>query len=455
MISAIPARRARTECPSYSQVRRVVRLVAMSLVCVLPAAGQPVPFGHWCGTWATAAMRGNSQTTFTNVTLRQIVHVSVGGDRVRIRVSNLFGTEPLRVEDLHLALWSSHSSIVAGSDRRLRFRGRTAVVIPPGEAAISDPIKDDLPSLGDVAISFYLPRTAGDTTFHLSAHQTNYVARGDVSGNADLPDARKITSYYFLTDVEVQGKHLSGSVVTLGASITEGYKATDGANRQWPSVLATRLVDAGMKIGVLNEGISGNRLLVAGAGASAEDRFQRDVLDQAGVRWVIFSDDPINDLGSSRPPPTGEELIAATKHLIAEAHQNHILFFCSTLTPFEGANYWTPKEEIAREDFNRFVRGKNSDCDAVIDQDRATHDPQHPNRFFSAYDSGDHLHPNDAGHRAIADAVNLSIFLEKRRAPGNEDGAKPVSNLHAQSMFRRPHAVFAVPDGMRHCATSS
>ncbi|HVC90746.1 MAG TPA: SGNH/GDSL hydrolase family protein [Acidobacteriaceae bacterium] len=455
MLSATSTRGARTERFSGSKALWAGRLAVMSLFCVLPATGRPAPYGQWCGTWATAAMQGNSQTTFTNETLRQIVHTSVGGARVRIRISNLFGTEPLRVEDLHLALWSCHSSIVAGSDRRLAFGGSTAVVIPPGKAAISDPIQYDLPALTDVAISFYLPRTTGDITFHPSAHQTSYIATSDVSGNADFSDGRKITSNYFLTNVEVQGKHLSGSLVTLGASITEGYKATDGANRQWPSVLARRLVDAGLKIGVLNEGISGNRLLAAGAGASALSRFQRDVLDQPGVRWVIFSDDPINDLGSTKPPPTGGELIAATKHLIAEAHQQHILFFCSTLTPFEGANYWTPKEEIAREQFNAFVRSMNSGCDAVIDQDRATHDPEHPKRFLSAYDSGDHLHPNDAGHRAIADAVNLPIFLDKRGGAGTENGAKPVSNLHTQSMFRRPPAVSAVPGGMRHCAISS
>jgi lysophospholipase L1-like esterase len=355
-------------------------------------------------------MQGNSQTTFTNETLRQIVHTSIGGSRVRIRISNLFGTQPLRVEDVHVALRSSHSSVVAGSDRQLRFGGRRAVTIPPGETAISDPIRFDLSPLADVAISFYLPRTSGDPTLHPLAHQTSYIAAGDVSGDFDLPDARKITSYYFLTNLDVSGKHLLGAVVTLGASITEGYKTTDGANRQWPSVLAGRLVKAGVKIGVLNEGISGNRLLVAGAGASAVSRFERDVLNQPGVRWVIFSDDPINDLGSTSPPPSGGELIAATKHLIAEAHQRHILFFCSTLTPFEGANYWTPQEEISWEQFNAFVRSNKSGCDAVVDEDTATHDPEHPERFLPAYDSGDHLHPNDAGHRAIANAVNLSIF---------------------------------------------
>jgi lysophospholipase L1-like esterase len=421
-----------------------VSLLATLLVCVLPAIGQPERYVQWSGTWATAAMRGNSQTTFTNETLRQIVHTSVGGSRVRIRISNLFGAQPLRVEDVHLALQRSDSSIVTGSDRRLRFGGRTAVVIAPGKAAISDPVKFDLPALADVAISFYLPRTTGDVTFHPSAHQTSYIATGDVSGGVDLTNAHKITSYYFLTNLDVLGRHLLGAVVTLGASITEGYKATDGANRQWPSVLAQRFIGAGMKIGVLNEGISGNRLLAAGAGASAVNRFQRDVLDQPGVRWVIFSDDPINDLGSTKPPPSGRDLIAATKHLIAEAHQRHVLFFCSTLTPFEGANYWTPQEEIAREQFNEFVRSKKSGCDAVVDQDAATHDPDHPERFLPAYDSGDHLHPNDAGHRAIANAVNFSIFLHEYETSGKKDDLETAPISRSKSISRPTSAAFAI-----------
>lgn len=205
-------------------------------------------------------------------------------------------------------------------------------------------------------------------------------------------------------------KEVRGTVVTLGASITAGYKSTPGTDRDWPAVLAARLAEKGMRITVLNKGISGNRLLVNGAGPSALSRFDRDVLSQPEVHWVIFSDDPINDLGSTRPAPTGDQLIDGIRQLIARAHQRHIQFFCSTLTPYEGANYWTPTGEVAREQVNTFLRSEKSGCDAVIDQDGATHDPTHPTRFLPAYDSGDHLHPNDAGHRAIANAVDLSLF---------------------------------------------
>jgi len=197
----------------------------------------------------------------------------------------------------------------------------------------------------------------------------------------------------------------------LGASITDGYASTADTNRRWPNDLAQRLVDAGLNIGVLNQGISGNRLLAAGAGDSAETRFDRDALEQPGVHWVIFSDDPINDLGSTKLPPTGDQLIAAIERLITRAHEKQIKFVCSALTPYQGAGYWTPAGEAAREQINAFIRGKSSGCDGVIDQDAATHDPVHPTQYLPAFDSGDHLHPNNTGLQAIANAVNLELFL--------------------------------------------
>jgi lysophospholipase L1-like esterase len=401
-----------TPCPARGAALRqkTCLLVLIAAGSALSAAGQRREGSAWVGTWASAPMAGETSPALAAQTLRQIVRTCVAGSEVRIRVSNLFGAQPLRIEDVHLAIASTGGAIVAGTDHAVRFAHRTFVVVPAGSSLVSDPVRMKLPALTEVAVSFYLPEIPGPITWHPSAHRTNYRARGDVSGQIELPDAATTGSYYFLTNVDVQGKELKGAVVTLGASITEGYKATDAANDGWPEVLAQRLASQGIRVGVLNEGISGNRLLHAGAGPSAESRFQRDVVQQPAVRWVIFADDPINDLGSTHPPPTLPALIEGTEHLIAAAHRNHIRFYCSTLTPFEGADYWTPAEEVTREGFNDFIWGKASGCDAVIDQDEITHDPAHPTRFLPAYDSGDHLHPNDAGHRAIADGIDLSLL---------------------------------------------
>ncbi len=390
-------------------------VVLAAVVWLLPVASAQnegiarAPTSNWTGTWAIAQMRDNSRKTFTDCTLRQIVRVSVGGESVRLKLSNLFGTQPLRVEDVHLALRRSGSTIVPSSDRQLRFEGSTRLVIPAGASAFSDPVALDVPALTEIAVSMYLPGTTGPATFHGSAHQTSYAEAGDASSAPQMTNAETTKSVYFLAGLEVNGPSLGGSVVTLGASITEGYTAADDTDHRWPDQLALRLVGQGISIGVLNLGISGNRLLVDGSGESAENRFERDVLHQPNVRWVIFSDDPINDLGNN-PSPSGEELIAGLQRLIARAHEKKISFVCSTLTPFEGANYWTPAEEKERQKVNSFIRGEGTGCDGIVDQDAATHNPAHPTQYLPAYDSGDHLHSNDAGHRAIANAIDLKLF---------------------------------------------
>ena len=389
----------------------LVTLAAMMLVAVLSSRAAAQDHGSpWTGTWAASPIRGDARQGSYRQTLRQIVHTSVGGHMARIHISNLFGTQPLTVADVHIAQRSTDSSIIVATDRKVQFGGLFSVTVQPGTEAISDPIDFQVPRLVDVAISIYLPDSTGLATYHPSGFQTNYIADGDVSGLTNISRATTTQSYYFLVNLDVQDQSVLGSVVTLGASITDGYKSSADTNRRWPNDLAQRLLNSDIEIGVLNQGISGNRLLTEGAGDNAETRFDRDALGQPGVGWVIFSDDPINDLGSTKPPPTGERLIAGIKRLIARAHQRQIKFVCSTLTPYQGASYWTPAGEVAREQINAFLRGKTSGCDAVIDQDAATHDPLHPTQFLPAYDSGDHLHPNNAGLQAIADAVNLQMF---------------------------------------------
>jgi lysophospholipase L1-like esterase len=355
-------------------------------------------------------MRGETGQTLQGKTLRQIVHTSISGKSVRIHISNVFGSNPLTIDDAHIARSSADSTIIAGTDRRILFHGQRSFTIPEGSEAVSDPVHFQSGPLANVAVSMYLPSASGPATFHASGFRTNYIADGDVTANTSLTGARKARSYFYLTAVDVNNHEALGAVVTLGASITDGYASTTDANLRWPDDLARRLNSAGMRVGVLNEGISGNRLLVEGAGESAETRFDRDAIAQTGVRWVIFADDPINDLGSTKPQPTADALIDGLKQLIQRAHERHLKFLCSTLSPYEGANYWNPSGEAAREQINSFIRSQASGCDAIVDQDTATHDPAHPSRYLPAYDSGDHLHPNKAGLQAIADSVPLSAL---------------------------------------------
>jgi lysophospholipase L1-like esterase len=384
--------------------------VFLALAVVVPGEGvASAREPNWTGTWAVAVSRDNTGKTFTDQTLRQIVRISVGGKRVRLRISNLFGTQPLRVEDVHLAMRRSGSSIVASSDRQLLFGGSSKLVIPAGATAFSDPLALDLPALSELAVSIYLPGSTGPVNFHGAGHEATYIQAGDASGALQMEHADSTRSVYFLDGVELEAASLRGTIVALGASITEGYSAADDTGHRWPDQLAHRLASHGLPIGVLNLGVSGNKLLVNGSGESAENRFERDVLQQPNVRWVVFSDDPINDLGS-RPSPSGEALIAALKRLIWRAHEAKIRFVCSTLTPFEGARSWTPAEEQERQKVNDFIRGAGSGCDGIVDQDAATHDPVHPSQFLAPYDHGDHLHPNDAGHKAIADSIDLRLF---------------------------------------------
>jgi lysophospholipase L1-like esterase len=418
------------------RIAAALLLVSLPLACSQP---EPNPEGAdqlqqaagitdgWVGTWALAPQ--GDGTTFQDKTLRQIVRTSIGGSSVRIRISNVFGNQALAVDDIHVAERTNGSGIAIATDHVLKFGGQAAVSIPAGQAATSDAVAFDVKALADLAISFHLASTNNATTAHGTGLQDNYVADGDVAGSASLNGAQTKGQYYFLTNVDVQNPTAWGAVVTLGASITDGVASRGNQNRRWPNDLAKRLNDAQIPVGVLNQGISGNRLLADGSGESALKRFDRDVLSQAGVRWVIFSDDPINDLGSGNPP-TGEQLIDGLKRLVAEAHAAKVAFWCSTLTPFEGAGGWKPAGETARGAIHAFIKSADSGCDAIVDQDQATHDPAKPTWYLPAYDAGDHLHPNEAGLQAIADAVDLKGFSAPAGAGGSA-GASAGGNAAA------------------------
>jgi lysophospholipase L1-like esterase len=360
----------------------------------------------WIGTWAVAVQHGTA--TFADRTIRQIVHTSIGGASTRVRLSNAYGTSPLIVRNVHVARSEGGSTIATGTDRPATFGGKAEVTIAPGDSVTSDPVTFEVPALGDVAVSFYLPGTSGAATIHGLASRDNYSASGDQSTAGRLDGAKKASSYYFLAGLDVRNSDAAGAVVAFGASVTDGFGSAFGQNARWPDLLARRLADSGRTVGVLNAGISGNKLTRDGSGESALARFDRDVLSQPGVRWVIISDDALNDLGDP-DPPSAEQLIDAMKQLVKRAHDAGLKVYCSTLTPFEGAGYWTEQGESARQQINAFVRD-DAGCDGVIDQDAATRDPDSPTRYLGDYDSGDHLHPNDAGMRAIAEAVDAGIF---------------------------------------------
>jgi lysophospholipase L1-like esterase len=392
--------------PSRTHVGRAAALVLFALAPTAFAAQGNLP---WVGTWAVAPQKMNP-VNYGGKTLREIVHTSVAGKTVRAHFSNLFGDTPLTIANAHVALRVDGSSVEAQTDTPLSFGGLPTVTLAPGESIVSDPAPFQVPAVSDVAVSFFVPLATNVATGHSFSNQSKYVADGDVAGSAAITAAED-GDYYFLTNLDVQGDQLRGSVVTFGASGTDGYQSTPNANKRWPNDLAVRATTAAPGLGILNQGISGNNLFNDGTGdQSAIKRFDRDALSQAGVRWVVFSDVPLNDFLNGVAEATAPNVIAAYQSLIDHTHSRGVKFMCATLSPFEGYRLYTPEAEARREAVNVFLRSPDSGCDAVVDFETALKDPAQPTHLLPAYDSGDHLHPNDAGYQALSDAVNLDLF---------------------------------------------
>ena len=440
------------------QARRGIAVLALVALAALPAtAGAQSEGGRWIGTWSTgplaldppaspeageaaAALPFGAPVRLADQTLRQVVRTSIGGSEVRVTISNVFGTEPLAIGAAHVALRDEGARI--GDGAPLTFGGKASVTIEGGSTVMSDPVALDAPALGDLAVDLYLPgdtwSTTSPATIHSTGLTTNYVSSsGNHAGAQELPVESTLQQWFFLTRVDVRSATAPGAIVTLGDSITDGTGSTPDTNSRWPDFLARRLAEAygDRAPAVLNVGIAGNRVLSdnpgfeflrqaglpvpesdgppnpnAMFGPKALSRLDRDVLLQPGVTHVIVLES-INDIGMAfgGDEPTAGDLIAAHRTLIQRAHAQGLTIYAGTLTPFEGALYWTPDGEAKRRAVNAWMR-TSGEYDAVFDFDAAVRDPDAPNKLRADYHPGDWLHPNDAGYEAMAAAIDLSLF---------------------------------------------
>ncbi|GAA1772141.1 SGNH/GDSL hydrolase family protein [Streptomonospora arabica] len=433
----------RQDTPARLRARRIGAVAAGALLLIgagaaaVGAEPRHHPGGHrgWVGTWAAVptATPESATPVLEDETVRQVVHTSVGGDRLRLRLTNEFGETPLRIGEVRVALraGSSGTDTDPGTDRAVTFGGRTSVSVPAGAPLLSDPVKLRLPPRSDLVVSIHLPERTPVTTLHGFSFQENEVAAGNVTAKPSITPTGTMTQWHFLSGVSVRARGHTDAVVALGDSITDGSETTVGANNRWPDLLAERL---GGRTGMLNSGIAGNRLLhdpnppegseaegyAAFFGQSALRRFDRDVLAHPGVGHVIVLLG-VNDLGhpgTAAPMSetvTAEEIIGAHRQIVARSHAAGLKVYGGTILPFKGdtLGFHSEENEAKRQAVNEWIR-TSGEYDAVIDFAKAMRDPDDPLRLNPAYDSGDHLHPNDAGMAAMADAVPSGLLRPGR-----------------------------------------
>jgi lysophospholipase L1-like esterase len=401
--------------------------------CVAAGRANAATPGSWLGSWASSQQIPEPQNALPaqalrDATLRQVVHLTAGGKELRVRLSNVFGTGPLTIVAAHVARVVSKETgrIDAASDTALTFGGTTSVTIPGGADYYSDPVAFDAPALSDLAISLYVEAPPEQQTSHPGARETTFLVHGNHIADAALPGATTVDHWFLISGVDVREKSPGAAIVTLGDSITDGHATADNSNTRWPDDLARRLqrTPATRKLSVLNAGIGGNRLLLDGAGPNALARFDRDVLAQAGVRYLIIVEG-VNDLGTAtRLAPISaaqhtllvHQIIGAYEQIIQRAHAHGITVIGGTIGPYMGSDYYHPDaaNESDRQAINAWIR-QPGHFDAVVDFDRAVRDPKRPDRMLPAYDCGDHLHPSPAGYRAMAAAIPLQLFTRRAR----------------------------------------
>jgi lysophospholipase L1-like esterase len=390
---------------------------------------------RWVTTWSTSNVASDRPVAFSNQTIREVVHTTIGGSAVRIRLSNTFGTRSMRLDAVFIGMQKmgprkDGAALVPGSNHEVTFGGSRSITIPEGAEVLSDPVPFAVGSEQNLAISLFTAGETGPATVHGSAFQTNYVsgagnfaAEESASAFAVATGSKTTESWYFLSAVEVLAPaSVKGAVVALGDSITDGASARPDKNERWTDVLGRRLLDNHIEIAVLNAGIGGNRVLTSSPcwGQNALARLGRDVLAQAGIKAVILFEGT-NDIGQpdapaadtnpcrSRTQVTADEIVAGYKQIIARTHARGLKIFGATILPYQGLGAWTAAGEAKRVAVNQWIRSSGA-FDGVIDFESALRDPATPARMAPRYDSGDHLHPGPAGHEAMGNAVDLALF---------------------------------------------
>jgi lysophospholipase L1-like esterase len=387
--------------------------------CSAQPTGKSTPAEKWVGTWSMAPQLvepGNNPPSpgLSNNTLRQIVHVSIGGDSLRMRFTNEFSISPVTLTSVHIAFSTGGGAIDTTTDQAISFNGMPEVTMAAGTAITSDPFQFALQPLTNVAITIYFGDTSPDVTGHPGSRTTSYILTGNQVSKADFSGAVTADHWYIINTIEVLAPGSAHAVAILGNSITDGRGSGTNKQDRWPDELARRLQDNPdtRQVAVLNEGIGGNCVLRQCLGPSAVSRFERDVLDQNGVKWLIILEG-INDIGgasgSQGSAKVAQDLIAAFGQMIDSAHAKDILVYGATLLPFGGSFYDSPDHQTAWQMVNDWIRNSGR-FDTVIDLDSALHDPANPSRFLPSYDSGDHLHPSETGHHMMAEAVDLALF---------------------------------------------
>jgi lysophospholipase L1-like esterase len=398
---------------------------ALTIGCLSVLASGDGARPRWVTTWATANAASDRPTTFSNQTIREIVHTTIGGSAVRIVFSNTFGPRAIQLDAAFVGLQQDGAALIPRSNHELTFGGSRSVAIPEGAEVLSDPVSFSVRPQQDLAISLFTAGETGPATSHGSALVTNYVSGAGNFASEDGANgfATNTGSWYFLSAVEVLASaDAKGAVVALGDSITDGASARSDRNERWTDVLARRLLASHTEIAVLNTGIGGNRVLTSSPcwGQNALARLRRDVLAQTGIEAVILFEGT-NDIGQPDTPAaasnpcltrtqvTADEIIAGYKQIILRTHVRGLRIFGATILPYQGFVGWTAQGETKRMALNQWIRSSGA-FDGLIDFDAALRDPAKPARMAPQYDSGDHLHPGPAGHEAMGNAVDLALF---------------------------------------------